>query len=333
MQSVNLRRKALQMLLLCTAFWSLSFPVMKALTMLQQNILPEAGSWFISSLCVMLRFLLAGILLLLFSPTKIKTATRLEVEQGLWLGLFVSIGTCLQMDGLAYTSASTAAFLTQLYVVFIPLWLALSRRRFPTMKILTCSALVLTGMALLVKLNPFAIRLGRGELETIIASMFYTAQILCIENPRYAPNRPQSFTTVMLLAMGVFTMPFVLASAPGVHESIQIYNSVPAISLLAVLVLVCSIVPFLLMNRFQRDVTATEAGLVYCAEPVLTSLLALFLPGWLSQWAGVDYDNEHLTLRLLMGGGLVTAANVLLQSRWLEANTLTGEIACAEEKN
>jgi drug/metabolite transporter (DMT)-like permease len=333
MQSANLRRKALQMLVLCTAFWSLSFPVMKALTLHQQKILPEAGSWFISSLCVMLRFLIAGIVLLIFSLGQIKTLTRRELEQGLWLGLFVSLGNCLQMDGLAYISASTAAFLTQLYVVFIPLWLALSRRRFPTVKILACSALVLTGMALLVKLNPFAIRLGRGELETIIASMFYTAQILCLDNPRYAPNRPQSFTTIMLLAMGVFTVPFVLASAPGVHESVQIYNSVPAISLLAVLVLICSIIPFLLMNRFQRDVTATEAGLVYCAEPVLTSLLALFLPGWLSQWAGVDYANENLTIRLLAGGGLVTAANVLLQSRWLEANGLASKIACAEEKN
>ena len=328
MQSANLRRKALQMLLLCTAFWSLSFPVMKALTLHQEKILPEAGSWFISSLCVMLRFLLAGIVLLLFSTAKIKTVTRLEIEQGLWLGLFVALGTCLQMDGLAYIPASTAAFLTQLYVVFIPLWLAVSHRRFPTMKILACSTLVLIGMALLVNLNPLAVRLGRGELETVAASVMYTAQILCIENPKYAANRPQSFTTVMLLAMGVFTVPIVMATAPGLQESIRIYSSVPAVGLLAILVLVCSIAPFLLMNRFQRDVQATEAGLVYCAEPVLTSLLALFLPAWLSQLAAVDYPNEHLTARLLAGGALVTAANVLLQSRWLEANRVVVEKAC-----
>lgn len=320
MAPANLRRKALQMLVLCTAFWSLSFPLMKALTLHQENILPGVGSWFISSLCVMLRFLLAGIVLLLVSPSKVLTVTRLEIEQGLWLGLFVSLGNVLQMDGLAYTSASTSAFLTQLYVVFIPVWLAVSQRRFPTLKIQLCSVLVLLGMALLVRLNLFAIRLGRGELETAAASVMYTAQILCLDNPRYASNRPQILTTVMLLAMGVFTVPFVVASAPGIHECLQIYSTVPAVVLLAVLVLVCSIAPFLLMNRFQRDVSASEAGLVYCAEPVLTSLLALFLPAWLSLWADVNYPNEHLTLPLLAGGGLVTAANVLLQSRWLEAN-------------
>ena len=62
-------------------------------------------------------------------------------------------------------------------------------------------------------------------------------------------------------------------------------------------------------------------GLIYCAEPLFASVLALFLPGWFSGWTGLDYPNEHLTTRLLIGGGFITAANVLLQSRWLEPNS------------
>jgi drug/metabolite transporter (DMT)-like permease len=318
MPPANLRRKALQMLLLCTAFWALSFPVMKALTLAQQNLLPGAGTWFISSLCVMLRFLIAGLLMLLVSPASVKTLTRRELEQGLWLALFVSAGNCLQMDGLAYVPASTSAFLTQLYCVLIPLWVAATRQRFPGMKILTCSALVLGGMAILANLNVFALRLGRGELETLAASVMYTAQILCLDNPRYAANRPRSLTTIMLLAMGLFTLPLVAVTAPGLAQCIHVYSTIPTCGLLGLLVLVCSIVPFLLMNRWQREVTATEAGLVYCAEPVVTSLLALFLPGWFSLWAGVNYPNEQVTTRLLIGGGFITVANILLQLRWLE---------------
>lgn len=312
------------MLLLCTSFWALSFPVMKALALTQQEILPDAGSWFITSLCVMSRFLMAGLLLLLASPARIKTTTRREVEQGIWLAFFSSSGVCLQMDGLAYIPASTSAFLTQLYCVLIPLWVAVSRRRFPTAKIFCCSLLVLAGMAWLVKLNLSAIRLGRGEWETLASSVMFTAQILCVEHPRYAANRPQCLTTVMLLAMGLFAAPLVAVTAPGVAECLRAFDSVPVWGLMAGLVLACSLSPFLLMNRWQREVTATEAGLVYCAEPVLVSLLALFLPGWLSQWAGVGYANEHVSLRLLVGGGLVTAANVLLQSRWLEPKRVEG---------
>jgi len=319
MPAANLRRKAFQMLLLATSFWALSFPLIKALTLIQQNTLPGVGTWFITSLCVTLRFLISGTFLLIWFLPQIKTASRREVEQGFWLAFFSGSGMCLQMDGLGYTSASTSAFLTQFYCVLIPVWLAVSQRRFPTPKILLCSALVLAGMALLANLNPRALRLGRGELETLASSVMFTAQILCLENPRYAANRSQCFTTLMLLGIGLFTIPLLLVTAPGIAECVRAYRSVPACGILAILVLGCSMVPFLLMNRWQREVTATEAGLVYCAEPVLASFLALFTPVWLSHWSGVDYPNERLTVCLLAGGGLVTAANVLLQSRWLEA--------------
>jgi drug/metabolite transporter (DMT)-like permease len=318
MPSAHLRRQALLMLVLCTALWALSFPAMKTLNLTQQKLLPDAGSWFASSLCVMYRFLFAGGLLLIFSVRQLKTISRRELEQGIWLGFFAASGICLQMDGLAYVSASTSAFLTQTYCVLIPLWVAVSSRRWPSLKIIFCSAMVLFGMAVLVRLNPLAIRLGRGEIETLASSVVFAAQILCLEQPRYAGNRPQCFTAVMLLASGLFAVPIVAATAPSAAACLRAYDSIPACGLMAVLVLFCTIAAFLWMNRWQREVTATEAGLIYCVEPVLVSVLALWLPGWLSRWAGVNYANEEATLRLLVGGGLITIANVLLQARWLE---------------
>lgn len=291
---------------------------MKALSLTQQTLLPGAGSWFLSSLCVTYRFLLAGGLLLLVFFAEVKTSSRREIEQGLWLALFAAAGICLQMDGLAYVSASTSAFLTQLYCVLIPLWVAVSRHRAPSVKMALCGALVLGGMAVLVRLNLFAIKLGRGELETLAASVMFAAQILCLEQTRYAANRMRCFTTVMLLATGAFALPVVVVTAPSAASCWRAYASMPACGLLAVIVLLCTLAAFLLMNRWQRHVTATEAGLVYCAEPLFVSALALFLPRWLSHWAGADYPDEQLTVRLLAGGGLITAANVLLQSRWLE---------------
>jgi hypothetical protein len=41
--------------------------------------------------------------------------------------------------------------------------------------------------------------------------------------------------------------------------------------------------------------------------------MALFLPALFSKWAGFDYRNEELTWHLLVGGGLITLANVLIQ--------------------
>lgn len=313
------------MLLLCALFWSLSFPAMKALLLVQQGILPGAGSWFISSLSVLYRFLIAGTLLLFMSWTAVRTVNRLEVEQGLWLGLFTAGGILFQMDGLAYTSASTSAFLTQLYCVLIPVWVAVSRQHLPSRKIVVCGALVLLGMAVLVQLDLRDLKLGRGEMETLAASVLFTAQILCLEHPRFRNNRPQCFTTVMLLAAGVFTLPLLVATAPSASACFRVYASLPACGLLAMIVLICTLGAFILMNRWQHHITATEAGLVYSAEPVFASLLALFLPGIFSAWAGIAYLNETLSVPLLVGGGLITAANILLHSHWLETKTLNCE--------
>jgi hypothetical protein len=41
--------------------------------------------------------------------------------------------------------------------------------------------------------------------------------------------------------------------------------------------------------------------------------MALVLPGLFSRWAAVDYANETATWTLLLGGGLITLANVLIQ--------------------
>jgi len=306
------------MLLLCTALWGVSFPVMKALALTQQHLVPEAGSWFFTALGVLYRFGFAGLILLVIFPRQIRSASRLELEQGIVLAIFGVGGILFQMDGLTYTAASTSAFLTQGYCVFIPLWVALVHRRWPTWKIFLSTLLVVTGVAVLARLNFHSLKLGRGEWETLIASLLFTGQILGLEQPRYAANRPAVFSTIMFLAMALFCIPLVWVSAPGASAGLRAYASWPACGFLAILVVFCTLFAYTLMNRWQRHVTATEAGLIYCVEPVIASSLALFLPAIFSLWAGIDYENEQLTLRLVIGGGLITGANVLLQSNWLE---------------
>ncbi|MEY4489635.1 MAG: hypothetical protein RIQ79_2143, partial [Verrucomicrobiota bacterium] len=80
-----------------------------------------------------------------------------------------------------------------------------------------------------------------------------------------------------------------------------------------VLTIVCTVGAYGIMNAWQPKITATEAGLVYCAEPIFGSVFALFLPAILSGWALIDYANETSTWTLLVGGGLITVANVMIQ--------------------
>lgn len=318
MSEARSRSRAVGMLILATPCWALSFPVMKALALEQQKLLPDASTWFFTALGVMIRFGAAGLLMLPLLFRAGGKFSRREIEQGLVLAAFGGGGIIFQMDGLAYTAASTSAFLTQGYTVFIPLWVVLTTRRWPSRKITLSVALVLAGVAVLAGLNLHSLKLGRGEVETLIASLLFTGQILTLEHPRYAANRPVHFSIVMFFAMALFSAPLLWATAPNAAACLRAYASPAAGGFMALLVIVCTLLGYLIMNCWQRLVPATEAGLIYCIEPVCASAMALFLPAMFSVWAGIHYPNEQITARLLIGGALVTAANLLLQSRGLE---------------
>ncbi|MFZ9746806.1 MAG: DMT family transporter [Opitutaceae bacterium] len=316
----SVRARAIVMLLLANLLWGLSFPLVKATSQLQARLLPEAGPWFLTVCTVAPRFLLAALVLLAFRPGILRGATAAEWRQGLILGLSGAAGMLLQTDALQYTAASTSAFLTQFYAVLIPAWLAWRVRRLPAPPVWLACGLVLTGVAVLGGVHPFApgeipLRFGRGEAETLLCSAFFMIQILALERAEFAGNRTLPITFVMFATEAVVFAALALALAPDAAALVRPWQSPAWLGLTAALTVFCTLGAFGLMTTFQPRITATEAGLLYCVEPVFAAALALFLPGLLSAWTGIAYADEQLTYGLLAGGALITAANVLLQLR------------------
>lgn len=286
---------------------------MKALTIAQQSILPERSTWFICSLCIAYRFGAAALVMLAVSARTLRRLTWLEVWEGVGMGVFGSAGMLFQMDGLAYTSASTSAFLTQCYCLVIPIWIALEERRWPPFSVVVSCLMVVAGVGVLSGVSWEALRLGRGELETLTAAVIFTGQILWLQRPKFTGNSVTHFTTVMFVVMTLCCVPVAAATTHHARDWFVAYSSAAMVGFMAVLVLFCTLGGYLLMNYWQPHLSATEAGLIYCAEPLFVSLVALFLPGWLSQVAGIDYPNERIAASLLVGGGLITGANLLVQ--------------------
>lgn len=164
------RLHALGMLLLATLCWGLSFPLIKAAALGISST--GGGSGFIAAMLLAPRFAVATALLLLWQNRALMRTTRSELRQGLELALFSAGGMLFQNDGLRFTEASTSAFLTQLYAILIPVWLALRQRRSPGPLVWLCTALVLSGVAILGRFDWHSLTLGRGELETLAAPCF-----------------------------------------------------------------------------------------------------------------------------------------------------------------
>ncbi len=307
------RLKATWILLGCCLLWGASFPLSKAAEIGQRAVLPEASSWFLAACILSLRFGLAAILLGLTQLGSFGRLTRLEFQQGLGIGLFGGAGILLQIDGIAYTAASTSAFLTACYVVTVPLFLALSSRSWPAPRVVIACALVCAGMAILSGIDWQRFRIGRGEAETILSSFFFGGQILWLERPRFAQNNSMHASVVMFSTTALLCLPVAFATQRAPSDWIAAVRAPGAALCIVVLTLLCTIVTFTMMNRWQRHVGATAAGLLYAVEPIFTSIIALFLPGWLSAYGGFSYPNEVATWSLVAGGGLITLANLVLQ--------------------
>jgi drug/metabolite transporter (DMT)-like permease len=311
----NVRFRAILMLLLATAAWGYSFPGGKALLLALDDALPGRSAWFFSAFMISSRFALAALLLLAARPRALGEMRAAEWRQGIALGIFAGLGMLLQADGLRHTTASAVAFLTQFAAVLVPIYCVWRDRRWPSARTILCLALVVMGVAILGQFDWRALRFGRGEFETLLGTGFFAAQILWLDHPRFRGNHSGRMSIVMFAAIALILAPIWLGKmqAPAQLGALFLRPGFAAVFLS--LTLLCSLLAFLLMNHWQPHVDATSAGIIYCAEPLFATAFALFLPLPLGRWLGVEYANETFTVHLLLGGSLITAANILIALR------------------
>ena len=303
------------MLLFATLLWGLSFPLLRGIELAQQAVAPHVANETLACADIFVRFGTAAFLFLPIFGRGLLNVTRLELSQGIGLGLFAGTGLYLQNLGLAWTDASVSAFLTQLYTLIIPLIVAFRDRRRPTGRVFLACALVLAGAALLSPglLTHFV--LGPGEVLTLICAGFFAAQIVWVERPIYVFNRSGPVTLIMLITICLVSLVAYPFMGGTLSVTTRLFSNFGVNILMVCIIFFCTIFSFFIMNKWQRFISATEAGLIYCLEPVIATVLAAFVPGWISAVAGVNYPDEHLRWGLLVGGSLIIGAALLARQQ------------------
>jgi drug/metabolite transporter (DMT)-like permease len=308
----TLQFRAINGLLWATIFWGLSFPLVQVLYAGQNLTLPDAPPLFLCTLLMTTRFAMAAMVLGIWSLFRDRTCTRSELHQGLLLSVFGGLGMWLQADALAFTKASTCAFLTQAYCIFLPLVATIRTRRAPRPQVIIAVALVMLGIACLSGVSTKDFQFARGEIETILSAVAFTIQILCLDHPKFAGNRSRPVSLVMFGGIALMTIPFTLLLAPEPKAIVTALVAPNALLLIFALSIFCSVISYGLMNRWQRFVSPVQAGLTYSLEPVFTAAFALFLPAMVGAWLGADIKNETITLAMILGGIMITIANLLI---------------------
>jgi drug/metabolite transporter (DMT)-like permease len=310
--AVLLIRQARALLIGSTVFWASSFPLMRSLELAQKEHTPNSPDAGTACLNMAVRFGLAALLLLPFYLRHLGNISFREWSQAIGLGLFAGIGLYLQTLGLAWTDASVSAFLTQLYTLIVPLIVAVRDRSAPSLRVIVACVLVLTGVAVLSPGLLTHFTLGPGSLIIILSTGFLACQIVWVERPLYVDNRSGLVTLLMFAIMsGIFFLAYFVSGGSAALAG-QLFATPDVWGLMLALILFCTVINFWIMNAWQRCVSATEAGLIYCLEPVIATVISAFFPGWISRWAGIHYANEALSWTLLLGGAMILAATILV---------------------
>lgn len=264
-------------LMLTTLVWGATFPATKAA--LEQ--LPPFSF-------LVLRFLLGSVLVL---GILLALGRRLQLDRGMLrmsviASVFLFLGYTTQTVGLRYTTASNSAFITALYVIFVPLFL----RRFG-LRIWGSAGLALAGLWLLV--NPTG-SLNQGDLLNLACAAAFGAHIACLERYTRQGDAVSLFVWQLVLVTAVMIPAMVI-------ESPQAASFAPTVVLVVTLMItgVLATGAFAIQVWVQQVVPAQRVALIFSLEPLFAAWLSWYFLG------------EHLDPRGWLGSGLILIAVLL----------------------
>jgi drug/metabolite transporter (DMT)-like permease len=210
------------------------------------------------------------------------------------LGLLMVGGAAFQQAGLIYTTAGNAGFITGLYVVLIPLFLALFWKQRPHLAIWVAALMSAIGLFLLS--TGGQMRLNRGDILVLICALFWAVHVILL-------GRLVHKVDVLQLSIGQY---LVCGSIGLVIGLVLEADTLPAMVenwwVVAYTGLLSVGLGYTLQAVGQRVAPPADAAIILSLEAVFAAL-----SGWL-------FLGETLGLMQLLGCGIMFAGMSLAQS-------------------
>ena len=240
------------------------------------------------------RFLVGGVALAPAAGRRWGGLNRREVIGGGLAGVVLFAAAVLQQAGMAFTTAGKAGFITGLYVVLVPLFLAVGWRAWSHWSIWIAAALAVVGLFLLSEGTRF-LALAPGDGLVLAGAVMWASHVILIG--RLADRvDPVRLAVVQYLACGLLSGAVGLIVEPQTISGLEsawwtvLYTGLLSIGL-----------GYTLQVVAQRWTPAADAAVILSGESVFAAFWGWLLLG------------ETLTGRQLVGCGLMFTAMVLAQ--------------------
>ncbi|MCX8007630.1 MAG: DMT family transporter [Coriobacteriia bacterium] len=263
------------------AVWGATFVVVK-----------EAVAGYPVNAFLAWRFALATVALVAAFPRAVKAIDSDVARTGVGAGLLLCAGYVFQTWGLEATSASKAAFVTGLFVVFTPVLQAVVLRHPPGSETLVGIAASVAGLWLLSGGPAGAWNVG--DTRVLLCAVAYSCHMIVLGSTGRRHD-PVPLTVVQLATVAGTT-----AMLSVLFERAPLPSEPRLLAAIAVTAILGSAAAFVVQTRAQRSIPPSTVALVLVSEPAFGGLF-----GWLA--------GDRIGVRGIVGAVLILAAMVFVE--------------------
>ncbi len=208
------------------------------------------------------------------------------VLNGLTIGITYLLGLWLQGWGMKYTTASNAAFITGLNVVFVHLYTAIKHRKYSKLLALSLTT-ALTGLYMLT--NPTTKPPNIGDILVLLSAIVWAAYIILVS--KYSKHNPVVLTFYAMIPSTSYTIVFIYNASATEWRILT-----NTLWILVYLAIACSNIATILQVYGQRHIRVEVAAIIYLLEPVFATILSYIVLG------------EVLRVKQIIGSTLILLA-------------------------
>lgn len=267
-------KKAELYLLIVTALWGLTFPLVGAAV---KEISPMNF--------VFVRFSLAAMVMLPFVWKDLNFLDGHTLIYAIVLGLLNLGAYSFQSMGLTTISAAESAFITAISVVLVPFLLLFFKGQ--TLKTWDVVSSIICLLGLYILTGAHLINLNSGELETLLCAICVAFSVIVVQMAAHKITKFSLLVFYQILFTALFALPFAAYQHDHLTLNHQVIFSILFCAIFA------TVIALYLQVKFQKFVTAYKAALIYSAEPLFACIFAWMLNG------------DKITPSIILGGSII----------------------------
>lgn len=243
------------------------------------------------------RFIVGALALLPFVAKKLARSTRLDWIFGGLAGVVLFLAFSFQTAGIAYTTASNAAFITGLAVVFTPFLAKVLLKENPRFQQIIGAALAAIGLALLT-VNDFSVHVGDA---LILACAVFTALHIIV-----LAKVSKSHDVALLAFIQVFVVALLSLLWALFSGQLSLPQAPPTYSTIVIMGVAGTAIAYYVQTKAQVQTSPNKIALIIVLEPVFGGLFGYWLAG------------DRLTAMNMFGAVLIIVAMVITEMKLRE---------------